>query len=141
VSGLTPNVKCLLVFVVILPRVILTGTLLWLGTRFLTATNDFSELVLNTVGLEFIILFKNLTYHTVVPDRNKRELQNIEVRPSTAVEYANYFNYLGTFGWAVVAMAWNVYYVFMLQDVLPQYRWDVGPFCGPWFEKKYAVAM
>jgi len=137
VDGLTVTVKLMITFLILLPRVLLICFLLWLGCRFLAATNDFGEMVLNAVALEFVLLIKDLLYKTVVPDRNKREIEKISVRPSSPVEFASYWSYLGTFSWGFVAIAWIFYYVFLIQMVLPQYRWDVAPVCTPWLFKKY----
>jgi hypothetical protein len=137
VAGLTSGVKVLLATFVILPRLFLTCVLLWLGSRFLAATNDFCEMVLNAVALEFLLMLKDLLYSTIVPDRNKREVQNIQIRPSCQVEHANYWTYMGTFCWLFVAMSWNLYYIYFFQSVLPDYRWDVAEICSPWLQAKY----
>eukprot|EP00929_Paragymnodinium_shiwhaense_P059130 TRINITY_DN295_c0_g3_i1.p1 TRINITY_DN295_c0_g3~~TRINITY_DN295_c0_g3_i1.p1 ORF type:complete len:483 (+),score=54.77 TRINITY_DN295_c0_g3_i1:72-1520(+) len=139
VTGLTFNVKAALSAFVIMPRVILTLVLLWLGSRFLAATNDFCELVLNTIALEFLLMLKDLIYSTIVPDRNKREIQNIQLLPSTRIEHPSYWVYLGTFSWAVVAVTWVFSYVYYFQSVLPSYNWDVAAPCTPWVMTRYAV--
>lgn len=138
VDGLTKTVKVVVFCTVILPRVTLTLVLLWLGCRFLAATNDFGEMVLNAVALEFVLMIKDLLYSTIVPDRNKREIEKINIRPSQPVEFASYWSYLGTFSWLFVGLAWIFYYVFLLQLVLPQYNWDVRALCTPWLDAKYS---
>eukprot|EP00929_Paragymnodinium_shiwhaense_P059128 TRINITY_DN295_c0_g1_i1.p1 TRINITY_DN295_c0_g1~~TRINITY_DN295_c0_g1_i1.p1 ORF type:complete len:456 (+),score=59.51 TRINITY_DN295_c0_g1_i1:36-1403(+) len=140
IDGLTAQVKAVIIGCVLLPRLLVTLVLLWLGCRFLAATNDFGEMVLNAVALEFVLLIKDLLYRTIVPDRNKREIEKINIRPSQMVEYASFWAYLGTFSWAFVAVAWIFYYVFWLQLVLPQYRWDVRALCSPWLEAKYGAS-
>lgn len=137
VDGLTYDVKMVITFVVLLPRMFLVCFLMWLGCRFLAATNDMGEMVLNAVALEFVLLVKDLLYTTVVPDRNKREVEKIQVRPSSPVEFASYWTYLGTFSWGFLGIAWVFYYTFLIQMVLPQYRWDVRPLCLPWLNAKY----
>eukprot|EP00929_Paragymnodinium_shiwhaense_P108349 TRINITY_DN74669_c0_g1_i1.p2 TRINITY_DN74669_c0_g1~~TRINITY_DN74669_c0_g1_i1.p2 ORF type:complete len:539 (-),score=153.30 TRINITY_DN74669_c0_g1_i1:178-1794(-) len=137
VDGLTICVKLAITFLVVIPRLLLVCFLLWLGCRFLAATNDMGEMVLNAVALEFILLIKDLLYRVVVPDRNKREIEKIAVRPSSNIEFASYWAYLGTFTWGFVAIAWIFYYVFLIQMVLPRYNWDVRPLCLPWLQEKY----
>eukprot|EP00929_Paragymnodinium_shiwhaense_P108722 TRINITY_DN75057_c0_g1_i1.p1 TRINITY_DN75057_c0_g1~~TRINITY_DN75057_c0_g1_i1.p1 ORF type:complete len:532 (+),score=147.08 TRINITY_DN75057_c0_g1_i1:64-1659(+) len=139
VQGLTLTVKLMITTFVLLPRFLLACFLLWLGCRFLAATNDFGEMVLNAVALEFVLLVKDLLYNTVVPDRNKREIEKICVLPSSPLEVASYWTYLGTFSWGLVAMSWVYYYIFLIQMVLPQYRWDVRPLCTPWLHAKYGA--
>merc|ERR1719235_170054 len=67
VNGLTWAVKATILVLVLLPRFVITCALLWLGCRWLAATNDFSDLVLNAVALEFLLMLKELLYHTLVP--------------------------------------------------------------------------
>jgi hypothetical protein len=139
VDGLTHWVRAAIVVFVIIPRLFITLTLLWLGCRFLAATNDFGEMVLNAIALEFILALKDLLYATIVPDRNKREVQKIEMRPSERVDHAHYWSYLGTFSWGIVAVVWIVYYIYFLQAVLPQYRWDVRELCIPFLAERYST--
>jgi hypothetical protein len=139
IDGLTTLVRVALLLFVILPRLVITCTLLWLGCRFLAATNDFGEMVLNAVALEFILLIKDTLYATIVPDRNKREVRKIGMRPSETVDHATWWSYLGTFSWGIVSLVWIVYYMFLFQAVLPQYRWDVRELCTPWLKERYSV--
>jgi len=138
IVSLTHGVKAFIAIFVILPRLLMASFLLWLGCRWLLATNDFQNLALDTVGLEFILLLKDLLYRTLVPERVKRDtcrthvsIQNEAVRPSL-------FSFLGTFVWGIVAVAWVYAYMFALQHVLPEYRWDVHEVCVEWFNANYA---
>ena len=45
--------KAIITFLVLLPRFGIACYLLWLGCRWLTATNNFADLILNAVALEF----------------------------------------------------------------------------------------
>jgi len=137
VDGLTMRVKALCLFCVIIPRFILTFILLWLGCRFLAATNDFGEMVLNAIALEFVLMLKDLLYYTIVPDRNKREIAHINIRPSSKTDHPTYWSYLGTFSWLFVAFAWIVFYVFHFQMVLPFYKWDVRGPCMNYIKVRY----
>merc|ERR1719284_1191152 len=125
VNGLTWAVKGTILVLVLLPRFVITCALLWLGCRWLAATNDFSDLVLNAVAFEFLLMLKELLYHTLVPARNKRDLKNTFIRPPSRLEPAGYWAFLNTFSLALVAAAWVLYYVYGFQTVLPEYRWDV----------------
>ncbi|CAJ1381192.1 unnamed protein product, partial [Effrenium voratum] len=60
VAGLTKEVKGLLMFTCMIPRWIIDVYLLWLGCRWLCATPNFGDLLLNSVALEFIVLLKDL---------------------------------------------------------------------------------
>eukprot|EP00448_Togula_jolla_P009887 CAMPEP_0170602932 /NCGR_PEP_ID=MMETSP0224-20130122/18652_1 /TAXON_ID=285029 /ORGANISM="Togula jolla, Strain CCCM 725" /LENGTH=476 /DNA_ID=CAMNT_0010927799 /DNA_START=28 /DNA_END=1458 /DNA_ORIENTATION=- len=138
IIGLTRNVKVGLTCFIIIPRFAITFVLMWLGSRFLAATNDFSELVLNAVALEFVLMLKDLLYVTIVPERNKRDTANTLMVPSMQQEPASYWAFLGSCSWALVAMVWVMIYIFQLQSVLPDYRWDVNELCTPWLHETYS---
>jgi len=137
IDGLTIAMKVAIMLLVIIPRLVLTVVLLWLGCRFLAATNDFGEMVLNAIALEFILMLKDLLYSTIVPDRNKREIEHINIKPSTPVDHASYWTYLGTFTWLIIAFAWIIFYVFHFQMVLPLYKWDVKGPCTEYIKDRY----
>merc|ERR1712194_405921 len=100
---LTAGVKSFLSCCILLPRLLMTSYLLFLGCRWLAATNDFSDLVLNAVALEFVVFLKDLLYHALVPDRNKHDVQNTEIKAPSKTEPASYWIFLGTFLWGAVA--------------------------------------
>mmetsp|Transcript_72347 Transcript_72347/g.200665 ORF Transcript_72347/g.200665 Transcript_72347/m.200665 type:complete len:473 (-) Transcript_72347:92-1510(-) len=139
IDGLTRCIKAIITGCVLVPRLVITFTLLWLGSRFLAATNDFSELVLNAVALEFLLAIKDLLYMTVVPERNKRETASVEIHPSAKSEPATNWSYLGTFSWGFLSMVWVCYYMYLFQSVLPGYNWDVNTLCTPWLAERYKV--
>lgn len=133
IAGLTAPVKALVVMGIILPWVSITGFLLWLGCRWLTATNDFGNLISNAVALEFILYLKDLVYLGLVTERNKRELRNTKILPDSKRQRAGYQVYLGALVWGLLVLVWLWAYIFHLQRVLPEYRWDVKEVCGDWY--------
>lgn len=132
IAHLTWSVKAVIASLILLPRLLLTMYLCFLGCRWLAATNNFTDLVLNAVALEFVLLLKDLLYHTLVPERNKKDLQHTEIMPWPRTRQANYFVFLGTFLWAAVAALWCLYYTYRFQSVLPEYKWDVRASCAKW---------
>jgi len=130
IVGLTNPVKALLFFVCIAPRYVMDVYLLWLGCRWLAATPSFSDIVLNAVALEFIVLLKDALYAGVVPDRNKRATQNTLIQPWQKTEPANYRVFLSAFLLLAVTGSWVLYYVYYFQAVLPDYKWDVAATCA-----------
>jgi len=132
IQGLTLPMKLLIFFTVLLPWFSTTTFLLALGSRWLTATNDFGDLILNAVGLEFILLLKDLVYVTLVAERNKRELRNTLVVPVVKKEPAGYWVFMSGMAWAIVAILWVYLYIFHWQRVLPEYKWDVHGVCTKW---------
>lgn len=137
VVGLTPLLK-LVVFAILCFRLACTCFLLWLGSRWLLATADFSDILLNAVALEFVLVLKDLLYESMVPARSQREVQNTLLLPRTELEPASVLVFLGTFLWGLLAWAWAIVYMWYLQDVLPDYQWDVSQVCDAFINKEYS---
>jgi len=135
IVGLTKTVKAALAATVLIPRWVIDVYLLWLGCRWLAATPSFSDLLLNSVALEFIVLLKDALYTGVVPDRNKRATQNTLVQPWQKTEPANYRVFLSSFLLMAVTCAWVLWYVYRFQMVLPDYKWDVAATCKTYVAK------
>jgi len=133
IAGLTPLMKTMLMTLILAPWLGLTCFLLWLGCRWFAATNDLGELVANAVALEFILLLKELLYFTLVSERSKRELRNTFVYPAVKEEKASYSVFLSGVLWGVITLVWVFLYVYRLQAVLPEYRWDVHGPCTDWY--------
>mmetsp|Transcript_773 Transcript_773/g.1541 ORF Transcript_773/g.1541 Transcript_773/m.1541 type:complete len:574 (-) Transcript_773:27-1748(-) len=127
IQALSWRLKALISLFILLPRFCVAAALLWIGSRWLAATSDFGDLIMNTLALEFILLLKDLVYFAVVPTRTKRDLAAIEVRlPGEGPSYRAFF---GTFLWGIAAVFWAMIYTFWIQQVLPGYKWDVGAPC------------
>mmetsp|Transcript_16178 Transcript_16178/g.30118 ORF Transcript_16178/g.30118 Transcript_16178/m.30118 type:complete len:481 (-) Transcript_16178:75-1517(-) len=141
IIGLTPLVKGVLCFGVLLPRIGVTCFLCWLGSRWLAAASDFGDLVLDTVAVEFLLLLKNLLFMTLVSDRNKRDLHHTEVRPATYTERATLWVYISSSFWVFVAAGWVVLYCCYFQMVLLDYRWDVREECTKWITSVYPQSI
>merc|ERR1719217_1419415 len=58
----------------ILPKLIISVSLLLLGSMWLTATDDYADLVLNAVALEFIILVDEVIFDAMFPVALKNHL-------------------------------------------------------------------
>jgi len=132
IIGLTWRKKVFISVIILIPRAILTTVLLWLGSRWLASTNNFGDLIMNTVALEFILLIQNLFYVSIVPARNKRDCQSIETMPPHTHEQAGLYVFASSFLWGIVALIWALVYTYYLQQVLPAYNWDVREVCATW---------
>merc|ERR1712151_290413 len=77
IKGITKPIKLVISCIILLPRVLLTAFLLWLGCMWLAATNNFSDLVLNGVALEFMLLIKDVICRAAMSARSKEELRSI----------------------------------------------------------------
>jgi len=120
-----------------IPRILIAFALLLLGCRWLSSTTDFQNLVLNAVGLEFLLLLKELMYNTLVSDRNKRDVARMQIsvsKESSVPSPASFLSSVILFG---TASFWVYLYIFVVQQVLPDYRWDVQETCVTWMRANY----
>ncbi|CAK9091608.1 Uncharacterized protein SCF082_LOCUS43148 [Durusdinium trenchii] len=136
VVGLTKEVKALLASTCMIPRWIIDVYLLWLGCRWLCATPSFSDLLLNSVALEFIVLLKDWgggcgarppggSECTEQRGGNKRATQNTLIQPWQKKEPANYRVFLSAFLLVLVTFSWVYYYIYRFQAVFDAV-WSCG---------------
>lgn len=137
IVGLPLGMKAVILFLILLPRLAITSFICWMGTRWLAASPDLGELVLNTVAVEFLLLIKDLFYAVLVSERNKRDLRQTEVRPSTKVEKVSYWLFLSSLGWFFASCVWVVFYCMYFQMVLVEYRWDASVQCTNWLHSAF----
>jgi hypothetical protein len=132
IVGLTPFIRAFLVIGVYLPWFCTNVFLLWLGCRWLVATDDYGDMILNAVALEFVLKLKELLYLAMVAERSKRDLRNTLCIPPWKTERAGYWVFLNGLLWGYLAILWVLLYTFYLQNVLPDFKWDVREVCVRW---------
>jgi hypothetical protein len=129
VTGLTMTVKGIIAGCILLPRIIVSVVLLWLGCRWLAGTMGFGDVLQNAVTLEFILLLKDVFYNTMAPHHNKIETRNTMILPNESKSNPNAPTFLGAFLWGLVSVFWVMLYVECFQSVLPEYNWDIHDAC------------
>jgi len=136
VVGLTLPIKIASIILIVIPRILVTGTLLWLGCRWLTGTFGFSDVLQNAVALEFILLLKYVFYDAITPSHNKRETVKTMLSPYLAKESPSSTVFLGAFTWGIISIVWVFLYILVFQQVLPNYQWDIHDACVPYLASK-----
>merc|ERR1719469_877786 len=129
IVGMTAPLKAAVMLLVLLPRMGVVITLLWMGSRWLLSTFSFEGFLLSVVGLEFIVHLKALLYETLAPRRNKHETENTLLLPLRKREGPSVAAYLGAFLWGIGAIGWALAYMYVFQNVLPDYKWDIQTVC------------
>jgi len=132
IVGLTMRVKAFATLCLHLPRWLMSCVLLWLGCRWLTATNNFGNVVCTTVALGFVLAMKDVLYKALAPDRSKRDTCSLKVAIAHEASAPTPLAFFGTLMWGFAALCWVYVYMFWLQSVLPFYQWDVRDVCTPW---------
>merc|ERR1719474_140670 len=126
--------KATLTVLVIIPRFAITMYLLWVGCRWLLATNNFADLILNAVALEFVLCLKDVMYLAIVSRRN------MLIKPANATEPESMAVLIGTVAWAFIAAAWVLGFMGWpgrngFQHVLVDFQWDVHEVCSAWIHR------
>jgi len=144
IAKLPIYMKVLVIMVVVLPRALITLRVLYLGSRWLLATEPFGELVLNAVALEFVLFISRVNFSAFVSKRSKIDVANTKVlcrkkRPS------DLGSFVGTAFFGLASLAWPVLYIGIpgvlngWQTTLPDYKWDLRGVCSQWFETAFCV--
>lgn len=131
VQGLTMRMKLFVCWAILVPRLCIVGDLLWVGCRWLAATINFGDLLLNAVALEFILLLKDMLYTVLASSRSKKDLLNLDIK-LYCKDRPTFATFLGSFLWGAAALAWAIIYTRYGQAVLPDYNWDVRSLCSGW---------
>jgi len=131
VIGLTFPMKIVVATFCLFPRILSVSVLNLLGCRWLIATNSLSDVLLNALALEFMMVLKELLYTTLASSRNKFLTENtLFVTPGAG--QLGIAGVVGSMSWAFLAIVWVYVYIFHFQKVLPEYNWDVREVCATW---------
>jgi len=139
IKGMTVSMKVLITVIMFIPRVLVTGYLLYVGCRWLLATTDFADLIMNAVALEFILLIKNVIHATLMPARSELDLSLTKIEPHPKVMQPAWQSSLSSLVLLAIANVWVFMYMRHWQAVLPEYKWDVHDVCVQYIKERYAV--
>jgi hypothetical protein len=132
IQELTLPAKAIITLVLLLPRLLVTIYLLWLGCRWLAATDSFAGLIWNVVALEFVLSIKFLVHEAISPLRASVIVQNTKMLPVSDKVEGGWRQFSDSLTWACVSVIWVWCYMHYFQRVLPDYRWDVHGVCSSW---------
>mmetsp|Transcript_83537 Transcript_83537/g.159349 ORF Transcript_83537/g.159349 Transcript_83537/m.159349 type:complete len:379 (+) Transcript_83537:44-1180(+) len=140
IRKMTCLMKIVITVTTFIPRVSITVYLLWVGCRWLLGTNQFDELILNAIALEFILQQKDSIYEALVPQQSKEARACTVLHPVWKRSKLTYTSVsLQAFGLLIVSAGWVVAYMHNIQDVLPGYGWDVNSVCEDYILTAYKV--
>mmetsp|Transcript_41507 Transcript_41507/g.51091 ORF Transcript_41507/g.51091 Transcript_41507/m.51091 type:complete len:358 (+) Transcript_41507:382-1455(+) len=132
IVGVPRGMKVFLTAVIFLPRLILDFVILCLGCRWLLSTSDMGDLILNAVALEFLLVLNSLVLQALVPAHGVNGLERTKVLSSSSRHASAVMALLATLSWMLFASFWCISYVYFIEDVLPEYQWDVRAVCTAW---------
>eukprot|EP00931_Biecheleriopsis_adriatica_P008583 TRINITY_DN10973_c0_g1_i1.p1 TRINITY_DN10973_c0_g1~~TRINITY_DN10973_c0_g1_i1.p1 ORF type:complete len:436 (+),score=60.78 TRINITY_DN10973_c0_g1_i1:74-1381(+) len=135
INKLTTPVRIALIITVVLPRGIIAFCLTVLGCRWLTATSKFSDMILNSLALEFVISIDELLFVSILPAATRVQIANTKLffaegpRPKSMqeVEKSEWAGYRRSVLYVLCAMLFLPAYGMIFQSVLPA---DMGQLRG-----------
>mmetsp|Transcript_14656 Transcript_14656/g.27530 ORF Transcript_14656/g.27530 Transcript_14656/m.27530 type:complete len:450 (+) Transcript_14656:59-1408(+) len=132
IVGIPVGMKFFLAVTILIPRILLDVVVLVLGCRWLVATSDMADLILNSMALEFILLLNSMVLQALVPAHGINGLSRTKMISSSSRQSSALLALSATLSWASLSVIWCISYVYLLQDVLPGYLWDVRGVCDVW---------
>jgi len=139
VTALPLWLKAVIVILIIIPRLFLSMFMMWLGARWLTATLGFGNILLNAVALAFIYDLSDLMFTAIVPFHSKLLTQRTLIPHMSKRERETACSMFGMLVMGVFAAALSLLYIYVLQQVLPDYKWDVARVCAKYMSTELAV--
>eukprot|EP00928_Gymnodinium_smaydae_P044979 TRINITY_DN30023_c0_g1_i1.p1 TRINITY_DN30023_c0_g1~~TRINITY_DN30023_c0_g1_i1.p1 ORF type:complete len:369 (+),score=37.06 TRINITY_DN30023_c0_g1_i1:43-1149(+) len=136
---------------ILIPRLLVASVLCVAGCIWLMAAENFSDLILNSLALKFIVDIDELIYSVFLPARLGQTLSNTKVALAVdtsltkeAREHKDIVNaYLRSCGYLLGSIGF-VAAIMYFEPIVPSYRWDVRgacadylaneetPWCLPW---------
>ncbi|CAE7759067.1 unnamed protein product, partial [Symbiodinium pilosum] len=127
-------VRILLTLLVALPKVAVAFILMFIGCRWLAATQSFADLILNALALEFVIGIDELMFEAFTPAHIGRFIEQTKIaHPKQAT--AEGFEHESTTSLVLNALAivlnlgWSYMYLNNWQQVLPNFPHDIREHC------------
>lgn len=144
IVALMSATRYLLYLGVCVPKVAISGALLWLGLRWLSAATSFEDLVMNTVAMEFVIRVDDLLYSVVLPHFLRCEVSDVDFCGPKREKTLDEINAHGTeikqlVGSSLViiaAIAFPFFFINYVQDILPTEIGDIKTHCKSYLEKQ-----
>jgi hypothetical protein len=145
------KLKAVVFLTILLPKLYIAVLCWWVGCRWLIATTSYEDFLLNSVALAFVLDLDEMIYNCTLTTAAKKWVQSHEIRKhgvSKNKRHAesdhhshrrwrislNVANML--VAWAVMAGAPILY--MQVQQMLPDYRWDVSETCTHYYKLIFA---
>eukprot|EP00927_Polykrikos_kofoidii_P066260 TRINITY_DN61892_c0_g1_i1.p1 TRINITY_DN61892_c0_g1~~TRINITY_DN61892_c0_g1_i1.p1 ORF type:complete len:397 (+),score=56.15 TRINITY_DN61892_c0_g1_i1:131-1192(+) len=114
---------------VFLPKFTIALALWTTGARWLSATSGFEDLVLNALALTFICDLDELIFRACVPEATKRLLTTAKLPLASFTTEPTYRGPSESFLTAFGCFGITIFYIFVYQDVFPNFQWDLSYVC------------
>lgn len=134
IRALKPLVRCLMIGVVVVPKIFISLALMQLGMRWLSATTSFEELVMNAVAMTFVTQIDELLYHFTLPAVYRTQVADINFQHEVSREEAEssmWKDYVTSAFYC--ALTFVIVWIYSeVQDVLPNGVYQLAGPCNAW---------
>jgi len=144
IIGLTCFTRMMLYLFTLIPKFCIAVLLLLIGLQWLTATENFADLILNALALEFVIGIDEQILEFFLPQRCRGNLKATKFAyPSSGPQndqqqlQAMVKDYRRNIFYFIIACGGTYCYLKYAQQVLPFFQFDVGEHCGKWFMNRF----
>lgn len=143
IVGLTPFVRTVVILVIVLPKFIIGFSLTMMGMIWLSATESFSELILNSLALEFVISIDDHLFLALLPESYIKDMAKVKMQipnnshsleEEVALDWqfwktsTSFFIWIPTFVFTYIKC---LQFLPML-GVLPYFKNDIAEACSPY---------
>jgi len=136
IRALKPIVRCLMIVLVVLPKIIISVSLMGLGMRWLSATTSFEELVMNAVAMTFVTQIDELLYQFALPAAYRNQVADINFSIADftpeEVEREAWLAYVRSAFYFTLSFLLVWIYAEIVQDVLPNRVYELRTICSDW---------
>eukprot|EP00930_Biecheleria_cincta_P086812 TRINITY_DN76061_c0_g1_i1.p1 TRINITY_DN76061_c0_g1~~TRINITY_DN76061_c0_g1_i1.p1 ORF type:complete len:401 (+),score=64.96 TRINITY_DN76061_c0_g1_i1:99-1205(+) len=132
VVALTPCTKFLLINMICIPKGIICIALMWLGCQWLTATTSFTDLVMNSIAMEFVTYIDENLYITLLPVAHRQQVSEINFlmhRKASGQRTKLFQAFRRSFVYLFMAVVFVILYPQYVQTVLPNNLQDLKVHC------------
>jgi len=139
--ALNPVSRAVLYVIVVVPKYLVILFLTLLGWRWLASSENFSDLILNSLALQFICTIDELIFSSVFPEKMVEKISGLKLaypkvefldaeEKEAAHEKEILFLYGRSLCFTVCAALCLCVYISFFQSVLPGYSYDLAGFCA-----------
>lgn len=147
VVSLTPIVRWTIVFSIVIPKLLIGFSLTVMGMMWLSSTQSFSDLILNSLALEFVVRIDDNLYSALIPEHFKTDMGRVklvyEKKQKTLTEeiHDDWVEWRTATIWLVVIPSFVFVYLKLAQGmpilgVLPYFQNDIAEACAPYLERE-----
>lgn len=144
IIAMTRCSRFILYLVVILPKLAINFALAFIGLQWLTSTENFADLILNALALEFVIGIDEQILEFFLPKRCGSTLESTKFAyPSKGQQKpdqelaAMVWDYLRNIAYFVATVGLTFAYLNYGQQVLPYHTFDIKEHCNLWFLNRF----